>query len=65
MVKKKVSKSGDAGDDQPRAPDVQDVLGFTNDVEEASYTGGAETGKAFTKIIQHIIMFCGFPEDSV
>jgi hypothetical protein len=65
MVKKKVSKSGDTGDDQPRAPEVQDVLGFADDAEEASDTGGGEKGKAFTKIIQHIIMLCGFPEASV
>jgi hypothetical protein len=65
MVKKKGSKSGDAGDDQPRVSEVQDVLGFTNDVEEASDTGVSETGKEFTKMIQHSIMLCGFPQYSV
>jgi hypothetical protein len=44
---------------------VQDVLGFTDDVEEASDTGGGETGKEFTMIIHHINMSCGFQEDSV
>jgi hypothetical protein len=60
MGKKKVSKSGDAVDDPPRVPEVQDILGFTNDVEEASDTGGGETGKEFTKLIHHtlsIILF--------
>jgi hypothetical protein len=44
---------------------VQDVLRFTDDAEEASDTGGGETGKAFAKIIQHIIMLCSFLEDPV
>jgi hypothetical protein len=44
---------------------VQDVLAFTNDVEETRDTGVSEKGKEFTKIIQHIIMLCGFPEDSL
>jgi hypothetical protein len=48
MVKKKVPMSGDTGDDQPRAPEVQDILRFTNNVEDASDTGGGETGKEFT-----------------
>jgi hypothetical protein len=65
MVTKKVSKSGDAGDDQPRAPEVQDVLGLTDDVEEASDAGGSETAKEFTKINQHIITLCGFAKDPV
>jgi hypothetical protein len=51
MVEKKSSKSGDAGDDQPRAQEMQDVLGLNDDVEEASDTGVSETGKEFTKII--------------
>jgi hypothetical protein len=65
MVKKKGYKSDDADDDQPRAPEVQDVLAFTNNVEEARATGVNEKGKEFIKIIQHIIMLCGFPEDSL
>jgi hypothetical protein len=44
---------------------VQDVLPFIDDVGEASDTGVSETGKVFTKTIQHIIMLCGFPEDSI
>jgi hypothetical protein len=63
MVKKKGSKSDDANYDQPRAPKVQDDLPFTDAVEEPSDTGVNEKGKAFTKIIQHIFMLCGFPED--
>jgi hypothetical protein len=65
MVKKKGSKSDDADDDQPRAPEVQDALAFTNDVKEARNTGVNEKGKDFTKIIKHIIMFCGYLEDSL
>jgi hypothetical protein len=65
MVKKKGPKSGNAGDDHPRAPEVQDVLAFTDDVEEASDTGAIETGKAFTNIIHNIIMLSEFPEDSI
>jgi hypothetical protein len=49
MVKKKASKSSDAGDDQPHAPEVQDVLGFTDDVEEASDTGRSETANVLTR----------------
>jgi hypothetical protein len=44
---------------------VHDVLAFTDDVEETCNTGVNEKGKKFTKIIQHIIMLCGFPEDSI
>jgi hypothetical protein len=57
MVKKNSTESGDADDDQPRAPEVQDVLASTNIVEEASDTGVSETGKKFTKIIQHIAYY--------
>jgi hypothetical protein len=63
MAKKKGSKSDDADNDQNCAPEVQDVLAFTNDFEEARDTSVNEVGKEFTKIIQHIIMFCGFLED--
>jgi hypothetical protein len=65
MVKKKTSKSVDAGDDQLRAQEMQDAFGLNDDVEEASATGVSEMGKEFTKIIQHIIILCGFPEDSI
>jgi hypothetical protein len=65
MVKKKGSKSDDADYDQLRSPEVQDDLAFTNDVEETRNTGVNEKGKEFTKIILHIPMLCGFPEDSL
>jgi hypothetical protein len=65
MVKKKGSKSDDADYDQPRAPEVQDVLAFTDDVDEARDTGVNEKRKEFPKIINYIIMLCGFPEASL
>jgi hypothetical protein len=34
-------------------------------LKEARDTGVNEKGKKFTKIIQHIIVLCGFPEDSL
>jgi hypothetical protein len=65
MVEKKGSKSDDADDDQPPAPEVQDDLAFTDDAEATRDTGFYEKGKAFTMIIQHIIILCRFPEDSL
>ena len=62
MTKKKVPKSDNNKDS---TLDVPDILGSTNDIDEESDTGGSATGKKFTEIIQHIIMFCGFPEDSI
>jgi hypothetical protein len=40
-------------------------LAFTDDVDEACDTCANEKGKKLTNIIQHIMMLCGFPEDSL
>jgi hypothetical protein len=44
----------------------KDALGCEDSAKDIHYANNvSETGKEFTKIIQHIIMLCGFLDDTV
>jgi hypothetical protein len=62
MAKKKATTSTP---DEPDAPKVSDTLGSNDGDDDMSDAYESASGKKRTDVIQHIIMLCGFGEDTI